>query len=671
MVSGVVLANNKDKQNRDKEGEVLKIFNRARIYVVTNDDAHLADAFLENAPYKERRVLTVAEWNRMPNGIRRFVSVVFLINRQFLPLASRIPESCDAANDELYTHVTRLGSEGGVSYEVVLSAPDSAWLRQAITDFRRLKEAPRKPQKRNVRSLAIVPIGAEAARAATPLLEVKEEKTNTRAHLLPAMNYPRASLRLVDMDELFLIDRSAVNDPSFAGLLSLTGDGQEIGQTDTAIWRERKPNGRFRVFISAPNGDHITHALQQYPNPLTAPTVVTVLHSARDLRAVRRVAVAAIKTGENSELARRLATIAATNLRSLEAFEVLERAGLSEILGEVALGQAGITQAADRNRIQKLAAADALFLVEITHINGQTTYRADHKRLTGRMGGAPRRPLEPSRLKMSIGDDPIVRVLAESLLKRTIGTRSDREYREALNTYNSEILPNWQRQMEQYDYEKRNRVVEWEQKTIAKTQATITGSLRLVDLRDGLVLWETPFSATDSWERPGEVTTVISRGEDSKPGEAEVPEPTHSIPESLLTQVTDKALVDGIRSLRGTALLPSVAPLTVVNAKGGTPIRVTTSNEVTGRILDLDSDLVLIGLGESDGVQLNDTLIVTLSDGTTVALKVTRVRPRTCDATFTEDVSVAVRTKVTAGMAVTRSSPTSTVPAKGSMEEPK
>jgi hypothetical protein len=74
-----------------------------------------------------------------------------------------------------------------------------------------------------------------------------------------------------------------------------------------------------------------------------------------------------------------------------------------------------------------------------------------------------------------------------------------------------------------------------------------------------------------------------------------------------------------------------------------------------GRILDVDGPLVLVGLGATDGVALGDILNVSLpgpagKPGPTVRLKVTRVRPRTCDATFVSGTAPAARAKVAAGM---------------------
>jgi len=60
---------------------------------------------------------------------------------------------------------------------------------------------------------------------------------------------------------------------------------------------------------------------------------------------------------------------------------------------------------------------------------------------------------------------------------------------------------------------------------------------------------------------------------------------------------------------------------------------------------------VLIGIGATDGIAVGDQLIVTLPNRAgTVRLKVTRVRPRTCDATFVAATQPLLRAKVAAGM---------------------
>lgn len=637
--------------DRRKEGDILRIFNKGRIYVVTNDDASLADDLLLDASYKERRVLTPEEWKQMPVGIRRYVSVVFLVNRQYLPLNVHLPEKCLAERDELWINTSRFGSDSGITYEVVLSAPDGAWLRQAIREFRLMSEPPRNANKRNVRSRAIVPIGAGAARAAEPLLEAGEDAA-VRGHLLPALNYPHVSERLAEMDEVFLIDRSALNDPAFASIPGANGKGAQCGPYDTLWWKERKPNGRYRIYVSAPGADHLAETIRRNPDLMEAPEAPTVVYTARDLRTVRRVAVATVKQGiDNPEIARRLASKAATDLRSLDAFEVLERAGLSEVLGEVALGQAGITKAADRSRVRQFAAADALLVIELTNISPRTDYNARHRRLTGRMGGPPARPLEPSRLKIPVAipgkeNDPVVRTVTDSLLSRAVGNKSDREYKDALNYYNNETLPRWQRQVEQYEYEKQNRAVSWEESLTAKSSVTVAGSLRLVDLSDGLVLWETTFIANEEGESPRGTRTVTTRGEDSAPSKENVPAPEGSAPEDLLVRAADSAVENGIQTLRGTTILPTSTVLSPTAAseeasKNATP---------TGRILDVDGDVVLIGLGATDGLKVNDTLTIVLSDGVKVKLLVTKVRPRTCDATFTPTETAALRAKVSVGM---------------------
>lgn len=636
--------------DKPKEGDILRIFDKGRVYVVTNDDAQLADELLLDTNVKERRVLTPEEWKQMPAGVRRYVSVVFLVNRQYLPPDVRLPEKCLAERDELWIDSSRFGSDSGVTYEVTLSAPDGAWLRQAIREFRKMSDAPRRGNKRNVRSRAIIPIGAGAVRAADPLLAAGEEAT-VRGHIVNARNYPRVTDRIAEMDEVFLIDRSALNDPSFARIPGTDGNAVQCGPHDTLWWKERKPNGRYRIYISAPLADHLAETVRRNPDPMEAPDTPTVVYTARDLRAVRRVAVATVKQGiENPEIARRLASKAATDLRALDAFEVLERAGLSEVLGEVALDQAGITKAADRTRVRQLAAADALLIIELTGIAPRTEYAARHRRLTGRMGGPPPRPLEPSRLKIPIvipgkENDPVARVLADAVLGRAVGSKSDREYKEALNYYNNETLPRWHQRVEEYEYEKRNRVVSWEESLTVKSSVIVSGSLRLVDLSDGLVLWETVFVADGHGNYPGTTRTITTRGEDSVPGKQNVPAPQGAAPENLVIQAIDNAVGTGIQILRGTTILPTNAVLSA-SANG----EASKTASLSGRILDIDGDTVLIGLGATDGLKLNDTLTVALPDGVVVSLVVTKVRPRTCDAAFAPSATAIQRAKVSVGM---------------------
>jgi hypothetical protein len=632
----------------------LRIFDKAKVYVITNEDISLAEAFLEGCGHKERQILTLEEWRKTPSDIRRFVSTVFLINRQSLAAGVHFPEKCAAERDELYTEAVRTWYRTGVTYEVVISAPDAAWLRRGVAEFRRMKEAPRHSIKRNVRSLAVIPVGQEAMNAAVPLLG--DEATKYPAHIMTTTRFVAAQNRLRDTDELYLVDRSVTPDSLFAPTLSEVTAGRSVGTHDTVVWREPKQGGRYRIVYSAPTGALLSEAIRQYPDPLTAPTTATVVSTARDLRSVRRIAVVPVPRGEKvTALSQQLAGRAASDLRALDSFEVLERAGLSAILGEVALGQAGITKAGDRARIRQLAAADALLLVEITGIGGRTEFSANHKRLTNRMGGPPRRPLEPSRLRVTIAipgkeNDPIVRGLTEALLQRPLGTKSSREYRRELDYYNSYTLPRWQRQVDDYNNEYRNRPITWEQTLNANSGVTVTGSLRLVDLQDGLVLWEAPFSATEREERPHDVSNITTYGEDSRPGAADVPEATDEVSDGLLAKAAEAGLADGLRALRGTALLPKPAAVSVGASLAGTPD--TTPPPTGGRLLDIDGDILLIGLGATDGLKVGDTLTLTLSDGQTIRAVTTRVRPRTCDAVFEKTTPAGLRTRVTVGMNV-------------------
>jgi hypothetical protein len=532
---------------------------------------------------------------------------------------------------------------------VIISAPDGAWLRQGIASFRRLTEPPRGVQKQNVRSLAVVPVGPTAVAVARTLLSDGGDAAAFRAHLWPAEQFDRATPRLTDMDELFLVDRSAAPPSAFATTLESVLTGRSIGKSDTVAWRERKPSGRSRIVFCAPTADQLGEAIRRYPDPLNVPETATVVNTARDLRSIRRVAVVGIRTGGGSdvELARRMAARAATELRALDAFEVLERSGLSAVLGEVALDQAGITRAKDRARVRQLAAADALLLVEITGVEGRTEFSAMHKRVTPWLAGPPRRPSEPSRLRVNLGiTDPTLQKIADGALARALGAKSDREYQRELARYNNETLPRWQQEVDDYNDERRNRTVTWEQRLTAHSSATLTGSLRLVDLTDGLVLWEAPFTATERDESPSGVNSVTTTGEDSRPDPAEdVPEMTAKVPDALLDRAVETALAQGIRDLRGTALLPT--PASFGTSTAGTPD--TAPLPTVGRLLDVDGNTLLIGLGASDGLAAGDGLLVTLADGQKVRVIATRVRPRTCDAVFDRAVPVAVRARIAVG----------------------
>jgi hypothetical protein len=76
-----------------------------------------------------------------------------------------------------------------------------------------------------------------------------------------------------------------------------------------------------------------------------------------------------------------------------------------------------------------------------------------------------------------------------------------------------------------------------------------------------------------------------------------------------------------------------------------------------GRILDVDGDLLLVGLGAGDGLKVGDVLLVKIGEGTgakTLRLVVTRARPRTCDATFDKAAPANLRALVATGQTVTQ-----------------
>jgi hypothetical protein len=148
-------------------GDILRVWDhRSVVYVVTNDDPALADVLLDGANLKERRVLSLEAWQKLPEGTRWYFSTVFLINRERLRSGQRLPDGCAAApvaEDEVWTQVVRSGRTWGVAHDVTISAPDAAWLRHATQEFRRLSAVPRGPLRRNVRSVAVVPVGGGRA----------------------------------------------------------------------------------------------------------------------------------------------------------------------------------------------------------------------------------------------------------------------------------------------------------------------------------------------------------------------------------------------------------------------------------------------------------------------------------------------------------------------------
>ncbi|MBC8104142.1 MAG: hypothetical protein H7Z41_16330, partial [Cytophagales bacterium] len=284
-----------------REGDILRLFDRQTVYVITNDDPEIADALLENCGQKARRILTPDEWQRMPSDTRWFVSPVFLINRERLPDGVSIPAACPADGDEVWTEVRRFGRQGGVSYEVTLSAPDSTWLRRAVSSFRTLKETPRQPLRRNVRSVAVVPIGAGAHEAAELLVQQQDANDDfnkrSAAHLLPAaLLRPsgKTPARSDFMDEVILVDRGSAK----PGDVPLPPPGVTLPSPgDTVTWREAKPDGHARIVYSAPSAGALFEAIRRPGNTLSVPEALTVLSSARDLRTVRRVAVAGVRNG--------------------------------------------------------------------------------------------------------------------------------------------------------------------------------------------------------------------------------------------------------------------------------------------------------------------------------------------------------------------------------------
>ncbi|MES2459457.1 MAG: CsgG/HfaB family protein [Armatimonadota bacterium] len=640
-----------------RDGDLLKIFERQIVYVVTNDDPAVADALLEGCSQKERRVLTIEEWRKKPADLRQFVSPVFLINRERLPVGAQFPNSCLADGDEVWTEVKRSGRPSGFTYEVTLSAPDSTWLRRAIESFRSLRESPRQPVRRNVRSIVVVPVGSGAQEAAELFIQRQnsEDDFNKRsaAHLLPAaLVQPSAKTpaRCDLMEELVLVDRSSAlgEVPALPTGTTLASPG------DTVAWRETKPDGRARVIYSAPSAGALFEAVRRPGKTLSPPETLTVMASARDLRTVRRVAVAGVKNGVGGEdLAKRIASEAAVRLRALDTFEVLERSGLNEILGEVALNQAGITHATDRTRVRQLAAADTLLIVEVTGVGGKTEYGAKAQRLTPRLAPPPRRPAEPTRLRYDIlipgaENNPLIRSVTESVLGRAVGTKSRREYRSAINDYNETTLRRWQEDVDNYYAQREKRQIDWKQDIIARGAATVKGSLRLVDLTDGLVLWEAPFSATEQGESAWATRRAVTYGEDSNAPSLpeDCPDPKDVVADELIDRAIDSALTQGIQALRGTALLPSTSAVLGTASASEFP--------VNGRVLDVDGDSLLIGLGAGDGVKLGDTLHITLADGQIVRVVTTRVRPRTCDAAFAPAVPLALKSRAAIGQAVLR-----------------
>ncbi|MBC7804927.1 MAG: hypothetical protein H7145_02135 [Akkermansiaceae bacterium] len=643
---------------RGREGDVLKIFNNQRVYVISNVDADapaLADLLLADCPVKERRVLTLSEWNALPKETRWYVTCVYLIDRERLAPWAQVPLNCHAETTENWTEVVRTGRDWGIAYDMTVSAPDLSNLRRAIKSFRSLKEPPRKPLTETVRSLAVVPIGDGAEGAAQPFLG--ETPRGTRPpHRLPVGEYETRQGRLIATDEVVLLDRSSAVSNAIPTAFAPVADKLLTPGGDVIAWRETKPGGYVRAYISAPTAGMLRAVLNKSGDNLLALAAFekpTVLATARDLRPVRRVAVATVG-GERIDdaTANRIAGLAASELRGLNAFEVLERTALTTVLAEIALDQAGLTRGANRAKVQQLAAADALLIVDLSRSEGGTEYTSSAKRTTPPLSGPPRRPSEPSRLRtdLNVGgrDGEIVRVLAEGLLKGVVGTKTDAEYSSALREYRRSTLPLWERSVSDYHARADSRQIEWRQTITARSTVRVAGSLRLVDLADGLVLWEAPIASSDKEEKTQQNRTAYTTGESSSAPDAnDLPGGNGEIPGELLARTAETAVSDSLKALPATALLPIATATSDTLA----PSEASEEKEVakTGKVIDVDGETVLIGLGASDSVKVGDVLQIVTAAGTKLRVSIRRVRPRTCDATFVASTNPAHRIRVQIG----------------------
>lgn len=635
---------------RPKEGDVLRIFNNQRVYVITNVDEGapaLADLLLEGCAVKERRVLTLSEWNALPRETRWFVTCVYLVDRERLPLWAQVPLNCRAEPTEVWQEVVRTGRDWGIAYDVTVSAPDRAHLQRAIGSFRRLREAPRKIVTESVRSLAVVPVG-DGATQAIGTATLRGERF---PHTVALRDYQSRQTRMTAMDEIVLVDRGTVTANILPTAFAAVADKLLAPNADVIAWREPKPGGYVRAYLSAPTGAMLASIIAKSPDNLLALAVFgtpTVLASARDLRPVRRVAVAGV-AGQcmDDTTAQNVAALAATELRNLNAFEVLERAALTTVLAEIALDQAGLTRGTNRAKVRQLAAADALLIVDLSRSTGGTQYTSSAVRATAPIEPAPRRPAEPSRLRneFKIGgrNGELLQAVAEGLLKDVVGTKTDAEYDAALREYRRTALPLWERSVRDYQARADNRQIAWRQTITARSTVHIAGSVRLVDLADGLVLWEAPIASTDVAEKTTQTRTACTTGETSAaPGADDLPGANGEIPGELLTRTAEKAVGEILRALPASTLLPCAIAAPIPSA----------DTAQTGKVIDVDGDTVLIGLGAGDGLRVGDTLVGTGANA--LRLTVTRVRPRTCDAVFAPDVPKASRPAIKIGDAVKR-----------------
>lgn len=673
--------------NEARVGGATDLFEQAKVAVITNRDGEMGLALttrlLEGARAREVRTFAPDAWRNLYPKARREYVAVFLIDRSRLRAGFRVPATCPADGDVLHVEAVRPARDGGAYCDVILSAPDVGWLRRAIDEFRALREPPRRALRRPVVSLAVRPMSLGAHEAAAQF--VRQNQSDTLAPFL--WESDGEASRCVPMRELCLLDRSSEMKGDESGttrpMVPPPSSAAAWGTADTIAWRERKAelveeyNVGDRVVLSAPNAALLSGAMELYARQtemLLPPGfgVVTTLSSARDLRGVRRVVVAGVRgSAGGADLAKRLATVTATKLRTLDAFEVLERAGLNEILAEIALGQAGITQARDRARVRRLAAADALLVVEVTDVSGRTEHSVAQERVTPKAPPPPRRPAEPMRARLAMNlpgranDDPLVRSLADILLTKVSGKKSGGDYRNAMDLYERETLPDWQARVREHERGLRERTIVWRQEISARSRVRLSGSVRLVDLADGLVLWETPFAAELDEELPKETKGATSTGEDSVADFPKFPEASDAPTPALLARAADEAVGNAMVALARTSLLPSnvlpasalANPLLSSSPESGGNGTVNVATATAGRVLDVDSDGALIGLGAGDGLRVGDALVVTLEStaGTTAAVKfvrliVTKVRPRTCDAEFAANAPAVLRARVAVGL---------------------
>ena len=295
---------------------------------------------------------------------------------------------------------------------------------------------------------------------------------------------------------------------------------------------------------------------RSYSRPATPDDVPSSRRRA-DLTGVQRVAVSGLgRDASARKLAESLASELAPELRSLGAFDVLERDGLSNLLAEVALSQAGLTQSEPRGRVQKLAAADAILIVDVTSCTGRTDAVNRNERVTQKLGNAPRRPVAPTRLRVPVPvSDPSARAALEAVLGDRVGYRSEEDYQDDLDRYQRRDVPRYREDLRAWERARRERTVQWRQESTLRGELTARGSVRLVSMTDGRILWEAPFSVSERGEQEGGVRTVTVTGEDSVPEErGAIDEP----PPFLVGRATGRVVSQALAALRRGAELPDL-----------------------------------------------------------------------------------------------------------------